>query len=205
MVRTRLAALLCSLLLPFAILAGPARAETIARGGVTLVAPPTYGSCTAAGDTITVTNEAPYARRVSGQVLVQYVVGDGRAAVPGGVRDVDAVLQPGQALSLAITYPSAAHWPLAQSPVDPQMRELHVSGQLEVWEYQFANPRNWLLADSLGAGWDIFCRDAPPLPADTPPLPAGTPPLPTGTPPLPGMPRSGGGAMATSSSPAPTR
>ncbi len=162
--RTRLAALLACLLLLYAALPGAALAVTNTVGGVTLTTPDTYGSCTATGDTLTATNNAAYDRRLTGQVNVEYVVGSSRLLVQS--YPVNTILPPAQSFNLAVAYPPSSQWPLAQSPNDPQMRELHVDVQLEVWEYEFANPTNWLLIGSLGYGqdWDIFCRDAPPPP-----------------------------------------
>jgi hypothetical protein len=160
MLPRRLIALLACLVLisavfPYAALAG---SNTVA--GVTLSTPATYDSCTATGDTITATNNAASPRRLTGQVIVQYVVGSNRITVPGGFYPIDTTLQPGQSLNLAVVYPPSSDWPLAQSSADPLMRELHIDVQIEVWD-------GTVFIDSLGYGldWDVFCRDTPPPPA----------------------------------------
>lgn len=167
MLRRRIAAIIGSLLLLTMMLPGAAFAGTNSTGGVTLITPNTYGSCTATGDTIRLYNGAAYARKVTGQVIVQYVVGASRIVVPGGFYAVNTIIQPGATFELALVYPPSSQWPLAQSSVDPQMRELHIDVQLEVWQYEFANPENWLFMGLLGYGldWDIFCRDTPPPPS----------------------------------------
>jgi hypothetical protein len=136
MLPRRLIALLAFLVLisavfPYAALAG---SSTVA--GVTLDTPATHGSCTATGDTITATNNAASPRRLTGQVIVQYVVGSNRITVPGGFYPIDTTLQPGQSLNL------------------------HIDVQIEVWDGTV-----FIDSLGYGLDWDVFCRDTPPPPA----------------------------------------
>lgn len=143
-------------LLLAAILPAAAFAATNTVEGVRLTTPDTYSSCEATSDTITLENTSSGARRVVGQLIVEYVTETGRTLVPGGFYAVDVTLQPGQIQQITVNYPPASQWPVYSS--SNPIREIHVDVQLEVVV-------NGFFVGSLGYGqdWDIFCfGDFPP-------------------------------------------
>lgn len=173
MIRRLFGVLLAGVLLATAAL--PALAgSTVGWGGVTVTTPDTYGSCSATGDTITVTgltslNET-YANpdinfTIEGWVDVQYVLpGGDRQTVPNGYQvvlmAVDGVIQ--------VTYPPAYDWPLTD-PVS-NTAEIHVDLALQLVARNAVNGIVEFLPPPFGPGidWDVFCQNPPPPPPSGP-------------------------------------
>lgn len=141
---------------------------TVGWGGVTVSTSNTYGSCTAVGDTITVSGltalNDTYANpdinfTIEGYVDVQYVLPDGgRQTVPNGYQTVNMAIDG----SIQVTYPGAADWPLT----DPgfNTREIHVDLALQLVARNAANGIVEFLPPPFGPGidWDVFCQQSEP-------------------------------------------
>ena len=119
--------------------------------GITLVTPDTHSSCTDAPTTDKVTTTGVGNRLLRGNVILEYVLDNGRLPVPNGVYPIS---QTGD-LDLTITYPPVTLWP----PMSSGMREIHVDVRIELFE-------DGMKVASLGPGsdWDVFCRNPPPRP-----------------------------------------
>ncbi len=169
MIRRLFNTLLAAVLLATATLPAFA-ASTTGWGDVTVTTPDTYGSCSATGDTITVTglttlNET-YADpdinfTIEGWVDVQYVLpGGGQQTVPNGYQTVlmatDGVIQ--------VAYPPAYDWPLTDA--SSNTAEIHVDLSLKLVARNAVNGIVEFLLPTFGPGldWDVFCQNPPPPP-----------------------------------------
>ena len=145
----------------------PAFAGTDTDFGITVTTPDTYGSCSATGDTITVTgltalnntNPNPDVKfTLEGPVNVQFVLPDGsRQTVPNGFQNVvmaaDGTIQ--------VTYPPAGTWPLSDPVFDTA--EIHVDLSLELVARNIdpTIPPEFLHTFGSGLNWDVFCQHPP--------------------------------------------
>jgi hypothetical protein len=119
--------------------------------GVVLITPDTYGSCSATTDVLKTTGVG--SRELRGQVMVEYVTGDGRVLVPNGYY---AISQVGD-LNLTVAYPPIANW---------LSNEIHVDIQLELYQngYKVASLGGYQLGVAPGNDWDVYCLDRTPPP-----------------------------------------
>lgn len=127
--------------------------QTIA--GVTVTTPVTYSSCVDENTFDVITVSGLNGRRIVGQFIVEYVVGDGRLLIE------EYPINTTQDFSLPIEYPPVSVWPAVSE--SNSTREIHVDVQLELIDYSGAYV-------SIGAGldWDVFCIGLPPPPPPPP-------------------------------------
>ncbi len=161
--------MLLALALPATVLAGTI---TEPFTGITIVTPNHYGSCTATGDTITISNLNGF--QLLGQVILTYVL-DG----PDQVVSVFPVNHTGPTdFQLFVPYPPVSEWPSNEIHVDIQI-EVKLNGNFVY------RPDGSQVVLGPGSDWDVFCNRTPPPTTPPPTTPPPTTPPPT-TPPPPG-------------------
>lgn len=144
----------------------PVWASTKSYDGVTVSTPDTYGSCSAATDTIAISG-LKNGYQLKGQIIVEYVLDNGGRQLVSFI-PVDTMAD----MNITVTYPPASQWPTQSNGT----KEIHVDVQLELLQngfYVYDGSGNQVVFGP-SQDWDVFCLGNPdPTPTPTPTAPPG--------------------------------